>query len=207
MRGMIVQAAEEGEMKYSIAHQDKYSRGQLVLRLLFGAIYIGIPHLVLLLFLNIWSAILGFVTFWVVLFTAHFPKSIFEYQVDLIRWTTRVQATLANLIDGYPAFGLKAVSASVTVDVDFPDRVSRGLVILRVLFGSIYVGIPHGICLLIRYVGTIVVMFIAWWAVLFTGKYPERWHGFVVGTYRWALRITLYLGYFTDQYPPFSGKE
>jgi hypothetical protein len=43
--------------------------------------------------------------------------------------------------------------------------------------------------------------------VLFTGKYPARWHAFNVGSYRWLYRISLYLGYFTDEYPKFSGKE
>ena len=81
------------------------------------------------------------------------------------------------------------------------------LVLLRVLFGEIYVGIPHGICLIGRFIVTAVLMFIAWWAVLFTGKYPARMHAFNVGTYRWVYRISLYLGYFTDKYPTFSGKE
>ena len=75
------------------------------------------------------------------------------------------------------------------------------------LFGAIYVGIPHGICLIGRFIATGVLQFLAWWAVLFTGRYPARWHAFNVGTYRWITRIQMYLGYFTDTYPVFSGKE
>jgi hypothetical protein len=85
--------------------------------------------------------------------------------------------------------------------------VRRGLVIVRLLFGAIYVGIPHFICLIGRLVATAVLQFLAWWAVLFTGRYPARWHAFNVGTQRWVTRISLYLGYFTDEYPKFSGKE
>jgi len=50
-------------------------------------------------------------------------------------------------------------------------------------------------------------MFLAWWVVLFTGKYPENWHAFIVGTMRWSMRVTLYMANMTDEYPPFSGKE
>jgi hypothetical protein len=50
-------------------------------------------------------------------------------------------------------------------------------------------------------------VFIAWWVVLFTGKYPETWHAFNVGTFRWITRVQLYMGFMTDEYPPFSGKE
>jgi hypothetical protein len=52
-----------------------------------------------------------------------------------------------------------------------------------------------------------ILGFIAFWAVLFTGNYPEGWHAFNVGTIRWSYRLNLYIGYFmSDEYPPFSGK-
>jgi len=194
-------------MKLSITHQEKYSRGQLILRLFFGWLYIGIPHFFLLFFVGIWSAILAFATFWVVLFTQKFPKSIFDWQVKYMNWGLRVSAVLTNLADGYPEFFPGGQSETVKLAVEHPEKVRWGLVLLRVLFGFIYVGIPHGICLFVRLIATEVLMFIAWWAVLFTGKYPARMHAFNVGTYRWMYRINLYLGYFTDEYPRFSGKE
>jgi hypothetical protein len=52
-----------------------------------------------------------------------------------------------------------------------------------------------------------VLIFIAWWAVLFTGRNPQHMHAFNVGTYRWLYRVSHYLGFFTDEYPRFSGKE
>lgn len=194
-------------MKLTIAHQEKYSRGELLLRLFFGWLYIGIPHGFLLFFVGIWSAILSFITFWIVLFTARFPESIFTFQVGMQNWILRVSTTLGNLVDGYPEFFPKGVSDRVKLEVPRPDRVSRGLVIVRLLFGWLYVGIPHGVCLVFRLIGYAVLVFLAWWAVLFTGKYPARWHAYNVGTWRWSQRVTLYLGYFTDEYPRFSGKE
>ncbi len=162
-------------MKLSITHQEKYSRGELILRTLFGGIYIGIPHLFLLGIIGIWYAIIEFAKFWVVLFTGRFPESMFSEKVKL--------------------------------EIARPEKVNQGMVLVRVLFGGIYVGIPHGICLFGRFIATGVLQFLAWWAVLFTGRYPERWHAFNVGTQRWLARITMYLGYFNDTYPPFSGKE
>jgi hypothetical protein len=194
-------------MTLTITHQDKYSRGQLILRTLFGAIYIGVPHLFLLGIVAIWSGILSFVTFWVVLFTAKFPESIFKFQVGFQNWSLRVQAVLGNLVDGYPSFFPSGTSDTVKLEVPRPDKVSRGLVILRLLFGVIYVGIPHYFCLFFRQIASSVLGFLAWFAILFAGTYPARWHAFNVGTYRWMTRVTLYLGYFTDEYPKFTGKE
>ncbi len=194
-------------MKLTITHQEKYSRGQLLLRLFFGWLYIGIPHLFLIGIVGIWSAILSFVTFWVVLFTGKFPESIFNFQIGMQNWSLRVEAVLYNMVDSYPAFFPGGKSDTVSLAVPRPEKVSRGLVILRLLFGAIYVGIPHGIALGFRAIGTAVLAFLAWWAVLFTGTYPSRWHAFNVGTFRWGTRISLYLGYFTDEYPKFSGKE
>ena len=194
-------------MKLTIAHQDKYSRGQLILRTLFGQIYIRLPHMVLFGIVSIWSYILSFVTFWIVLFTGKFPESIFNFQIGMQNWQLRIEAVLGNLVDGYPAFFPKGTSDSVKLEVPRPDKVSRGLVILRLLFGFIYVGIPHYFCLAFRQIASSVLGFLAWFAILFAGTYPARWHAFNVGTYRWMTNVSLYLGYFTDTYPKFSGKE
>ena len=194
-------------MKLTITHQEKYSRGQLILRTLFGVIYIGVPHLLLIAIVGIWSGILSFITFWIVLFTAKFPESIFNFQIGFNNWALRVQAVMGNLVDGYPSFFPGGTSDSVKLEVPRPERVSRGLVILRVLLGYFYVHIPHLVCLFFRQIASSVLGFLAWFVILFAGKYPARWHAFNVGTYRWSTRVSLYMGYFTDTYPPFSGKE
>jgi hypothetical protein len=194
-------------MELRITHQERYSRGQLILRTLFGIFYIAIPHCFLLFFVGIWSAILDFATFWVVLFTQRFPRGIFDWQLKYLNWSLRVSASLAHLVDGYPEFFPDGTSDRVSLNVVYPEKVRWWLVLIRALFGAIYVGVPHGVCLFGRLIATGVLMFIAWWAVLFTGEYPARMHAFNVGTYRWEYRITLYLGFFTEEYPRFSGKE
>lgn len=192
---------------FSVKRQDSYSRGLLLLRTLFGVIYIAIPHLVMLLIFSIWAGILSFISWWVILFTGTYPQNFFDYQVKLMRWGARVGASLNNLTDESASYGLEGSSESVTLEVPYPESLSRGTLILRTLFGLIYVGIPHGICLYGRLIASVFVQFIAWWIVLFTGEYPENMFNFVVGTSRWMNRVSLYMGYMSDVYPPFSGKE
>ncbi len=193
-------------MKLEIKHQDSYSRGELILRSFFGQIYILIPHTFILLFLGLWGAILGFISFWAILFTGKYPQNFYEYQVKLIKWNVRLSARYYNLSDGYPAFGLNATDDYTNVEIEYPETISRGTTILRAFFGGIYVLIPHGFMLFFRSIGTLVLVFLAFWAVLFTGEYPKNWHEFNVGTIRWGIRVNLYLGNMTDVYPPFSGK-
>jgi hypothetical protein len=194
-------------MKLSIKNQENYSRGELILRTLFGWIYIAIPHGFLLFFVGIWSSILSFVAFWVVLFTGRYPQSFFEFQVGYYRWTLRLRARINNLSDGYPAFGIKGTDENTSLDIPYPEKLSRGLLILRVFFGLFYVLIPHGFILFFRTIATGFVIFIAWWIVLLNGKYPQGLHDFVTGTIRWSTRVNIYMSFITDTYPPFNGKE
>jgi hypothetical protein len=95
----------------------------------------------------------------------------------------------------------------VKFNVEYPEKLSRGKLILKTLFGVIYVGIPHGIVLGLYAVAASIVMFVAWWAILFTGKFPKGMFDFVVKYFRWALRVGAYMGFMTDVYPPFNGAE
>ena len=99
----------------------------------------------------------------------------------------------------------------VTFDVEYPERLSRGLVLLKLFFGWLYVGIPHGICLWLYGIAVGIVTFIAFFAILFTGKYPRGMFDFVVGYMRWSINVFAYWpgfgGGLRDEYPPFSGEQ
>ncbi len=95
----------------------------------------------------------------------------------------------------------------VQLSIEYPERLSRGWLLLKVFFGWLYVGIPHGICLILYEIAVGVVLFISFWAILFTGKFPKGMFDFVVGFYRWGWRVSAYLSFLRDEYPPFSGKE
>jgi len=194
-------------MKLSITHQENYSRGELLLRTFFGFIYMTLPHAFLLFFFGMWSAILTFISFWVILFTGRYPESFFEYQVKLIRWNIRLNARRYNLCDGYPSFFIDGADDRTSFNMDYPESLSRGNALLKAFFGWLYCAVPHVFILLFRLFWGAILSFVAWWVVLFSGKYPEGIHEFNVGTLRWTTRLNLYLTYMTDQYPPFSGRE
>jgi len=191
---------------FDIQHQEQYSRGGLLLRSLFGWIYIVIPHAFVLFFMQIAGGILQFLAWWIVLFTAEYPKSFFDFQMALQRWAARLSAKILNLSDGYPAFGLNAEDPNVTLTLAHPLKLSRGTLLLRTFFGVFYVLIPHGFVLFFRMILVYIYMFLAWWIVLFTGQYPKGMHEFIVDTLRWSTRVRLYMLFLTDKYPPFSGK-
>lgn len=190
-----------------IQHQESYSRGELLLRTFFGFFYIVIPHAFMMWFVSIWAMILMFLAWWVVLFTGKYPENWWTFQKNFLNWQNRVNATMMNLVDGYPAFWPSGTSDKVEVVAEYPQTMSRGTLLLRTFFGYIYVLIPHAFCLIFRMWATYFVVFVAWWVVLFTGKYPEDMHRFNVGTLRWGLRVGAYMSFLTDTYPPFSGKE
>jgi hypothetical protein len=195
-------------MKLSIQHQESYSRGELLLRSFFGWAYIAIPHLFLLFFVSIWSAIIQFIAFWTILFTGTFPKGLFIQQVGIYRWSLRFTASLSNLVDGYPEFGIGTQSNDkVTFEVEYPDELSRGKLLLRAFFGIFYVIIPHFFLLIFVGIWISILQFLAWWVVLFTGKYPPHWHNQQVEYLRWNMRLSIYLSYMTDEYPRFNGRE
>lgn len=95
----------------------------------------------------------------------------------------------------------------VSLSVEYPEKLSRGVLLLKVFLGWLYVGIPHVIMLALYEIGAAVVTFIAFWAILFAGKYPKGMHNFVVGYLRWGIRVSSYLFLLHDEYPPFSGEE
>lgn len=194
-------------MKLTIQHQESYSRGELLLRTFFGWLYILLPHAFVLLFLGLWGAILQFVAFWVILFTGRYPQSMFEYQVGLLKWNLRLSARLYNLSDGYPAFGIKSTDDNTDLVIPYPEKVSRGLMLLRLFLGIFYVYLPHLFILYFRAIFVGILIFLAWWVVLFTAKYPDFMFDWVTGQLRWQMRVTLYMQYMTDTYPPFTGDE
>ena len=193
-------------MKYGVRHQESYSRGELLLRTMFGGLYIALPHALVLIFLLLWSSLLNFVSFWAILITGKYPESMFNYQLNLQRWALRVNVRLQNLSDGYPAFGLSSTDSNIIIEIERPEKSNRGTVLLRAMFGFLYVLIPHAFCLIFLLIGASFVRLIAFWAVLITGKYPKRMHDYMVGLLRWQYRISIYMGYMTDVYPPFSMK-
>ena len=98
-----------------------------------------------------------------------------------------------------PGSGPPSAPYVAVTEFDRQDEYSRFLPIIKGLLL-----LPHWIALLFVYIGAIVALVVAWFAVLFTGKFPQGIHKFLTGTYRWTTRVSAYGLLMTDKYPPFS---
>lgn len=133
------------------------------------------------------------------LFRKKYPKWWFDWNVALTKFSARVSAYIALLRDEYPSTD---EDQSVHIDIPYPDAqkdLQRGMPLVKW-----FLAIPHLIVLAFLYVAVIVVVVIAWFAILFTGRYPRDLFNFVVGVFRWSLRVAAYAFLLTtDNYPPF----
>ena len=134
-----------------------------------------------------------------ILFRQKYPRWWFEWNLELSRFASRVVAYLALLDDRYPSTDEQQ---SVHLDFAYPDAregLNRWLPLVKWLLA-----IPHYIVLAFLDIAAVVVVIIAWVAILVTGRYPRSLFDFVVGVLRWHNRVTGYaLVLVTDEYPPF----
>lgn len=134
------------------------------------------------------------------LFRQKYPKWWFDWNVALIKFSTRVEAYLALLRDEYPSTD---ENQAVHIEIPYPDaknELNRWLPLVKW-----FLAIPHYIVLFFLGIAAIVSIVIAWFAILFTGRYPKGLFDFVVGVFRWCLRVAAYAFLLTtDRYPPFA---
>ena len=150
-----------------------------------------------------WSWAAGGVLFLPVLlmllFRQKYPRWWFDWNLNLTRFLTRVGAYALLLRDEYPSTDEEQ---AVHLDFAYPDatKLSRWLPLVKWLLV-----IPHWIVLCFLWIGAVICVIIAWFAILFTGRYPRGLFDYVVGVDRWTLRVAAYaLLLITDEYPPFS---
>ncbi|MEP6953956.1 MAG: DUF4389 domain-containing protein [Solirubrobacteraceae bacterium] len=135
-----------------------------------------------------------------ILFRARYPRWWWEWNLNLMRFGARVGVYLALLDDRYPS---TEDEQAVRLDLPYPDvaagDVSRGLPLIKWLLA-----IPHYVVLFFLSIGVVLAVIAAWFAILFTGRYPRSLFDFVVGVGRWHIRVMGYaLVLVTDAYPPF----
>lgn len=135
-----------------------------------------------------------------ILFRQKYPRWWFDWNLALTRFSTRVAAYLALMDDRYPSTDDEQ---SVHLDIDYPD-VPRDLNRFMPLVKWLLV-IPHIVVLVFLALGAMGAVIIAWFAILFTGRYPRALFTYVEGVFRWSTRVTGYAFLLaTDTYPPFS---
>jgi hypothetical protein len=135
-----------------------------------------------------------------IVFRQKYPRWWFDWNLQMLRFANRVGVYLALMDDGYPATDEQQ---SVHLDFPYPDAkegLNRWLPLVKWLLA-----VPHYVVLIALYIGAVLVVIGAWFAILFTGRYPPGMFRYVEGVIRWHDRV---LGYawllVTDEYPPFS---
>jgi uncharacterized protein DUF4389 len=184
--------------------------------------FLAIPHFVVLAFLWIAFGVLSVVAFLSILFTGRYPRSIFDFNVGVLRWNWRVAYYSYGAFgtDQYPPFTLADVPEyPAHFDVSYPERLSRGLVLVKwwllaiphYLIAALFIGggswlgweIHHT---KINWIGGGLVSILALVAIIVvaaTGSYPRPLFDVILGMDRWVLRVAGYVGLMTDTYPPF----
>jgi hypothetical protein len=134
------------------------------------------------------------------LFRQKYPRWWFDWNLALTRFSTRVTVYLALLRDEYPSTDEEQ---AVHLEIAYPDaknELNRWLPLVKW-----FLAIPHYIVLWFLGIAALLCVIIAWFAILFTGRYPRSLFDFVVGVFRWWLRVAAYAFLLaTDRYPPFS---
>jgi Domain of unknown function (DUF4389) len=182
---------------------------------------LAIPHFIVLVFLWVAFAVVTVIAFFAILVTGRFPRSLFDFNVGVLRWSWRVGFYSYSALgtDHYPPFTLADVpDYPAQLNVDYPQSLSRGLVLVKwwllaipqylivgVFAGggwSLWAGANNGWWPLSGgLIGLLVA--IAALVLLFTGRYPKSIYDFVLGMNRWVLRVVAYATLMTDIYPPF----
>ena len=184
---------------------------------------LAIPHFIVLFFLWIAFAVLTIVAFFAILFTGRYPRGIFDFNVGVLRWTWRVSYYSYGALgtDRYPPFTLdEQPDYPATLAIAYPERLSRGLVLVKwwllaipqyILVG-IFVGGAGSAAGEAQdhgghwwYAGGLigVLVLFAAIALLYTARYPRGLFDLVLGLDRWVARVAAYVFLMTDSYPPF----
>jgi hypothetical protein len=145
------------------------------------------------------SGILFFPTLLMIVFRQKYPRWWYDWNLELLRFQNRIGVYVGLLDDKYPSTDERQ---SVSLEFPYPDAkngLNRWLPLVKW-----FLAIPHYIVLFFLIIAAIVCVIIAWFAILFTGRYPRGLFDFVVGVGRWSNRVTAYAFVLvTDRYPPF----
>jgi hypothetical protein len=147
------------------------------------------------------GGILWLPTLLMLVFRQKYPRWWFDWNLEFVGFSTRVSAYLALLRDEYPSTDEEQ---AVHLDLEYPDagELSRWLPLVKW-----FLAIPHYIVLALLVVAAVFCVIIAWFAILFTGRYPRPLFDLVVGVFRYWLRVAAYAFLLiTDRYPPFRLK-
>lgn len=183
-------------VSFDVEYPDHLSR-----LLIFFKWLLVIPSFIVLYVLSLAFMVTTFVSWFAILITGRYPRGLFNFATGVFRWSSRMEAYVYLLRDEYPPFRLSdsaGQSYPVSFEVEYPDHLSRLLIFVKWLLA-----IPHFIVLYVLSIVISVTTFVSWFAILFTGHYPRGLFDLSVGYIRWNMRVSAYLLYLRDEYPPF----
>lgn len=144
------------------------------------------------------AVVCAVIAWFAILFTARHPRGLWTLTAFYLRWRVRAVAYAALFRDEYPPFGDGPYPASLELTEPRAER-DRLTVAFRIILA-----IPHLIAIWALGIAWGVTTVIAWFAILFTARYPEPLYRFGVAVFRWNIRVEAYLLLLRDEYPPFS---
>jgi hypothetical protein len=184
-------------VRYDVEYPEELSRWLIFVKWL-----LAIPHFIILYALGIASFVVGVIALFAILFTKRYPRGLFDFVVNVNRWSANVDAYVGFLRDEYPPFSWEPGQYAVTYEVDYPEELNRWLPLIKWWL----LAIPHYIVLFFLGIAVFFVWVSAFFAILFTKRYPRGLFDFTVGYTRWEYRVNAYAGLLRDEYPPFSLK-
>jgi hypothetical protein len=191
---MAVSVPSPYPVRFDVQYPESLSRWMIFVKWL-----LAIPHLLVLYALGLAAYVVWIIALFVILFTKKYPDGMFNFIAGYLRWSANVSAYVNLMRDEYPPFTFDAGKYPVTLEIEYPQELNRWLVLIKWLLV-----IPHFIVLFFLFIAMMVVTLIAFFAILFTKKYPAGMFKFSTGVLRWTNRAYAYYYLMRDEYPPFS---
>ena len=190
---MAASTMSEYPVAFDVAYPESPNRWLILVRWL-----LALPHFLVLSLLGILASVVWVVSFFTILIARSYPDSLYRFMVGVSRWSVNVTAYVLFL-DRYPPFSMEeGAYEGVTFSVERPDF-NRWLVLVKWLLV-----IPHAIVLGLLIVVAKVAVVPLVLGVLVLGQYPRPLFDFLVGVGRWNARVSAYMTFLVDRYPPFS---
>ncbi|MBA7592036.1 hypothetical protein ES708_34209 [subsurface metagenome] len=172
---------------------------------------LALPHYIVLVCLWVAFVVVCIIAFFAILFTGKYPRGLFDFNAGVLRWSWRVGFYSYQVLgtDKYPPFSLEKADYPADLQIKYPRKLSRGLVLVKWWL----LAIPHYAVVSMFQGGqggrggggglNSALVLIAAIALLFTGKYHKDIFKLAVGLNRWSYRVGAYAALMTDEYPPF----
>ncbi|MGH9226920.1 MAG: DUF4389 domain-containing protein [Acidimicrobiales bacterium] len=166
---------------------------------------LAVPHLIIANALSTLRGVLTLVSLVTVVFTRRIPRPLFDAIAKTFRYEWRAMSDALFLHDEYPPFEFTPAADDdsqtrhTQLSITYPEQLSRWKPLYKW-----FIAIPHYVVVMALALASLVTVLWGAVAVMVTGEYPDRARTFLVGAYRYCIRVEAYIGLLTDEYPPFS---